>query len=269
MEISVIIPSYKPQNYIWECLDSLIAQTLSKDKYELIIILNGCNLPYYDDIKNYIKDKMAVLNVTLIQTDSPGVSNARNIGIDRAKARYITFIDDDDYVSESYLEEMYGIIITGKMPLTNIIAFSDKSGEVEPYYISNIYNKFNKREKNGIIGVRSYFSVVYCKLIDKNIIGTHRFTSKYKNGEDSLFMLGISNKISKIAFTSPCAIYYRRNREGSAISNKQSVFSILQLLWDYCKIYFKNPFEYNFFFFLSRIIAGLIKMIRVNFRAKN
>ena len=50
MKISVILPSYKPQEYIWKCLDSLTSQTMDVNEYEIVIVLNGCNEPYYKTV---------------------------------------------------------------------------------------------------------------------------------------------------------------------------------------------------------------------------
>ena len=52
MLISVIIPTYKPGNYIIECLKSLANQTLSPNCFEIIIVLNGCREPYEEFVKN-------------------------------------------------------------------------------------------------------------------------------------------------------------------------------------------------------------------------
>ena len=97
MKISVIIPTYQPKDYLWECLNSLTSQTISKDDYEVIIVLNGCDEPYKSQIQSYIDAKEG-FHFSLIQTDVPGVSNARNIGLDKSKGEYISFIDDDPWV---------------------------------------------------------------------------------------------------------------------------------------------------------------------------
>ena len=96
MKISVIVPTYKPKEYLWECLDSLVAQTLPGREWELLLVLNGCCEPWRTQIEQYIGSKMQGMNVVFVQTDTPGVSNARNIALDRARGEYITFIDDDD-----------------------------------------------------------------------------------------------------------------------------------------------------------------------------
>jgi len=97
--ISVIIPSYKPDNYIYRCLESVARQDIDKQRYEVIIVLNGCNEPYYTDIKLFLQQKFQGIKTLLLQTDVAGVSNARNIGLDNAQGEYISFIDDDDWVS--------------------------------------------------------------------------------------------------------------------------------------------------------------------------
>ena len=87
MDISVIIPTHKPQRYIEVCLRSLDAQTLDKNRYEVLIILNGEKEPYYSTIQHLLDSYE--LNGRLLYTDVAGVSNARNIGLDNAEGNYI------------------------------------------------------------------------------------------------------------------------------------------------------------------------------------
>ena len=107
MKISVIIPTYKPQAYLWECLDSLVAQTFPKEDFEIVLVLNGCTEPWKSQIQEYIDAKMKGMNVKFIHTEQGGVSNARNIALDAAQGEYVTFIDDDDYVSKTFLASSY------------------------------------------------------------------------------------------------------------------------------------------------------------------
>lgn len=57
MRISVIIPSFKPQEYIYECLESLINQTLNPYEFETLPVINGCKEPYFEQIQKYIKER--------------------------------------------------------------------------------------------------------------------------------------------------------------------------------------------------------------------
>mgnify|MGYP003280287308 FL=1 len=124
MKISVIVPTYKPQAYLWECLDSIYNQTFPKLDYELVLVLNGCCEPYNAQIKEWLL-RHSDLQVQYFQTDEGGVSNARNIALDNAKGDYVTFIDDDDLISPAYLEELYDKATPDAVSLCYPYAFND------------------------------------------------------------------------------------------------------------------------------------------------
>lgn len=230
MKISVIIPSYKPQDWIYECLSSLAGQTFEKAEFEVIIVLNGCCEPYKSELLNYICTGMRGVNVNLIQTDQAGVSNARNIGIGRSKGEYIAFIDDDDFVSDSYLADLYAIASTGHIPLSNFLAFEEDADtrKYTSYYITDTYNRLGRKgHPYQILPVRSYLSVPCAKLIPRKVIADRRFYLDFKNGEDSIFMFLISDEMKTFEFTEARAIYYRRIREGSAVTRKKKRKEVL------------------------------------------
>ena len=101
--VSIILPSYKPNFYIYDCIRSVCEQTLDISLFELIIVLNGCDEPYYSNIDNYCSDIQKKPFIQIIQIDEPGVSNARNIGMNVARGEYICFLDDDDILSPTYI----------------------------------------------------------------------------------------------------------------------------------------------------------------------
>lgn len=260
MKISVVIPSYKPKEYLQVCLKSLEVQTIEKALFEIILVLNGCKEPYYSEIQNYIQK--SELNITLLQTDTPGVSNARNMALDRARGKYVTFLDDDDWISPSYLLELYELAESGYVPLSNIIAFKDKTNVELPYYITDVFNRYhNDCLEYNVLQIRSFMSVPCCKLIKKEIIGKRRFDTRFKNGEDSLFMFLISNEMAKFKFTSSNAIYYRRVRENSAVTQKKTLKEKLMnnfhLSVAYSKIYWGGVRKYDFKFYLTRVLASI------------
>lgn len=258
MKISVIIPTYKPQAYLWKCLDSLVKQTLAKTDFEVLLILNGCKEPYEELIRSYLAAHPDLF-VKFIQTDQPGVSNARNIALDTAKGEYITFIDDDDYVSEIYLQEFYDIVQQGYIPISNILAFNDGEEGFIPYYISNLFQKRKNKEWCKQTEVRSFLSIPVAKLLHRDIIRNHRFSDKYQNGEDSLFIFQISDKILKLKCTSEKAIYYRRYRSGSTVTRKHYFFEIIKntisLCWAYTRTVIRHPLSYNYIFYFSRLLG--------------
>lgn len=251
MEISVIIPTYKPDYYIWECLDSIKEQTLNKNLFEVLIILNGEKEPYHSDILNYIK-KYKLENFKLLYTEQNGVSNARNIGLEVCKGNYIAFIDDDDYIDKDYLQNFYKILDKDSLFIANIKNFCEENKEnvKKIKYIENdITTNFFKYRKS--------FSYIGAKIISKNIIGSFKFNTKYKNGEDSLFMVEISKNIKQIKTSNENSIYWRRIRKNSANYQKKKYSYIIKnyflIFLEYLKLFLKK--EYNKSFVFIKILA--------------
>lgn len=263
MKISVIIPTYKPKEYIWECLDSLVEQTFCKDDFEVIIVLNGCCEPWNKEIETYIASKMQGMNVNFIQTDMPGVSNARNIALDNAEGEYVTFIDDDDLVSPKFLEGLYEKVTPETVSVCYPFAFNDGDSSTQiPYRITEAYEYCVRNNKSTLSSkVRKFFSGPCMKLIPMSFIQDRRYDVRFKNGEDSLFMFLISDKINKVSFTSKEAVYYRRYRENSAVTTKRSrkniILNSLYVISLYSKYYFKSPLNYNLIFYLQRVSAAI------------
>ena len=150
MLISVIIPTYKPGNYIIECLKSLANQTLSPNCFEIIIVLNGCREPYEEFVKKNILNVLQGINVTLLQIDEAGVSNARNKGLDKAEGEYICFIDDDDIVSSNYLAALLSKSDKGTLVVSDVKTFISDISQSSDDYISNVFIKFKSKDKNSI-----------------------------------------------------------------------------------------------------------------------
>lgn len=258
-KISVVVPTYKPGGYLWECLNSLGSQTLSKDRFEIILVLNGCCEPYKTQINNYLSSNFKGLDITFIQVDESGVSNARNIGLDAIKGEYVVFIDDDDFVSESYLEELLNKATPEIVSLCYPLSFMDGTKTYAKYYISNDYREDQKKIHYN--KAKKYFSGPVYKMIHRDIIGDRRFNKKLENGEDSLFMFLISDRMKLISFTSRNAVYYRRIRIGSATKNNRNFIEMLKntlrLILLYSAIYWRRPFDYNFKFYLTRLMATI------------
>lgn len=96
--ISVIVPVYKAENYLHRCIDSILAQTYTD--FELLLINDGS-----PDNSGAICNDYALKDsrVRVFHKENGGVSTARNLGLDNARGKYITFCDADDYVGEDWL----------------------------------------------------------------------------------------------------------------------------------------------------------------------
>lgn len=262
MNISIIIPTYKPGSYLKDCLESINNQTMDKKCFEVIIVLNGVIKPYIEYI--YSLTKMYDFNSVVIPTETPGVSNARNLGLSRTQGEYVCFIDDDDKISPSYLENLYSKATPNNIVASNVKAFYNNSNKTENDYIASAYKKLiNKNSPLSVLKGRKFMSSSCCKIISRRIIQDVRFDTNLKIGEDSVFMAEISKKVKSIVLSDSSAIYYRRLRAGSASRVKQPIFKKCNIVCKLLKKYTKmlTP-SYNIPFIATRIVAALLKLAR-------
>lgn len=261
MNITIIIPTYRPQAYLWQCLDSFAAQTLDKRLWEVIVVLNGEAGEWLQQLYDYQKAHSG-MNLQVLYTETAGVSNARNIGIDAAKGEYIGFVDDDDYVSPSYLEELATLSTPQTVAAAYTVAFDDTHAHI-PYYIENAYHQYAPKEMMPFYTARTYFSGPCMKLIHRDTIGDRRFDTSFTLGEDSLFMFLISNRMQQVRFTGQQAVYYRRIRQGSASQTTSRMYVIqncLRIMRQYTRIYLHCK-GYDFSFYLTRMMGAVHTII--------
>ena len=92
-EISVIVPVYKVEEFLRDCIDSILNQTFGD--FELILVDDGS-----PDRCGQICDDYAVKDnrIKVIHQENKGLSGARNVGLEVMTGNYITFIDSDDVV---------------------------------------------------------------------------------------------------------------------------------------------------------------------------
>lgn len=260
MLVSVIIPSYKPKYYLNECIDSLVNQTLDVDLFEVLIVLNGPKEPFFSQIQELVS---AYTNFKIIYESRSGVSSARNIGIQSALGEYICFVDDDDVISPSYLELLLEKASIDTISLSNVYSFKQNINEHRDNFFICKYLKEKKKYENSSFFIsRSFLAFPVAKMLHRNIIGMHRFNPRFRNGEDALFITSLTDNFSHIKFTSDDAIYYVRERIGSASRRKinilRIIFDAILLIIIYIITYFKRPFKYSLMLFLGRI-PGVIK----------
>ena len=100
--VSIIVPVYKAEKYIHQCIDSLLAQTYRN--IEVILVDDGS-----PDHCGKICDEYAAKDsrVKVIHQQNGGVSAARNTGIAHSRGEWIAFVDADDSVTCAYIEPLY------------------------------------------------------------------------------------------------------------------------------------------------------------------
>lgn len=101
-KVSIIIPVYNTDEYLRECLDSVVNQTLSE--IEIICVDDGSTDSSLKILKEYAeKDK----RINILQQNNSGAGRARNNGLRLATGEFLYFLDSDDYIKEATLETLY------------------------------------------------------------------------------------------------------------------------------------------------------------------
>lgn len=261
MKISVIIPTFKPGDYLWDCLDSLLSQTMSKTDFEVLLVLNGPEEPFKAGILDYIGNHSDNINIKFLYSSKPGVSNARNLGLENSSGKYIAFLDDDDVISPSYLEELHTKADEQTIVMSNTYNFTGDINRLTPVRTGELHTNLSQQGKTEFVNARRFFFSAAMKLIPVSVIGNRRFNPSFSIGEDCIFMFQISDKVKYADFTSSDAIYYRRVRPESAIHRPRTRWDIfindIRMIARYTRIYLGGLRRYSFFFYLTRIRGSI------------
>lgn len=104
--ISIIVPVYNVELYLSRCLDSLAKQ--SYPFLDIILVDDGSE-DHSGEICDLYQDKDSRFRV--FHKKNGGLSDARNLGMEKIRGRYVTFVDSDDYVAETYIEFLYRLLL--------------------------------------------------------------------------------------------------------------------------------------------------------------
>lgn len=108
---SIIVPAYQVENYITECLQSLLSQ--GESETEIIIVDDGSTDKTGEIARRYVSEND---NITVIHQENQGLSAARNTGIHNAKGKYCVFVDSDDLLCKNALLNLKNCIKRNNEP---------------------------------------------------------------------------------------------------------------------------------------------------------
>lgn len=187
IKVSVIIPIFNMQEYIEECIDSVIKQSLHE--LEIICIDDGSQDNSYDILKEYAKTDN---RIKIIKQHNQGVAVARNMGIHEAIGKYVLFMDADDmYPNERVVELLYKtaeenqVVIAGGQ-----FSDMDSLGRINTVYDGMLQGYIF--EKEGLLSYREYqFDYGYHRFIylREFLISNSVFFPEYARYQDPPFMV--------------------------------------------------------------------------------
>lgn len=198
--ISVIVPVYKVEQYLHKCVDSILDQTFGD--FELILVDDGS-----PDNCGKICDEYAEKDdrIIVIHKENGGLSDARNVAIDRAKGKYLTFIDSDDFVSKNHIESLLSALTAtnSDMAIANITSFTDQKMDEKFYQPTTERMLF---EGEGVFNT-IYQPCACAKLYKKFIFESIRYPLG-KLYEDAFVYHDVLSIINRIVLTGQNTYFY-------------------------------------------------------------
>lgn len=209
--VSVIVPIYNVEEYLPECIESLISQTY--DNLEIILVDDGSS-----DNCGKICDTYAQKDnrIKVIHKENGGFSDARNAGINIASGEFISFVDSDDFVDAKYIEHLMTALnlFDADISIGNLIIYDSKINKKNVNLNDNII-----LEKEQLIPTsfdeQLFWILSHGRLYKKKVMENIMFNSKMKMSEDVEFFYNVLLNTKKIVVT-PTNDYFYRIRENSA-----------------------------------------------------
>lgn len=216
--IGVIVPVYRTEKYIKECIESILAQ--SYKKFRLVLIDDGTT-----DNAGQICDEYAKMDprITVVHQQNAGVTQARACGVKEAgECEFITFVDSDDTIATDYLEVLHDAMSDNVDIIIN-------ERNIHP----TILPKEMYIEQLFVGGKGCVDSGPCSKLFRRTLFSTHTFDipRTIVVGEDMLMniRLAFESDKSHIITTNRADIYYYRQNKGSIMHSFKSTPEYEQL----------------------------------------
>lgn len=216
---SVIIPLYNKESFIRNTIESVLNQTFQD--FEIIVVDDGSTDKSAEKVKELNNPK-----INHFRTENQGVSNARNIGIQKSKADYICFLDADDYWLENHLDVLHNLILDfpeAGMYCSRYTMKISSSKEIKPKF-QGIDNNFR-----GYIDDYFYSSLVYrvawtsAIVIKKNVFDdVGMFDVNISSGQDTDMWIRVTLKYRTAVSDRVTTIY------NAQIANSLSKTNILK-----------------------------------------
>lgn len=243
-KFSIIIPVYNVENYLSECLDSVIKQTIMD--LEIICVNDGTKDHSREILEEYQKQDA---RIQIIDKVNGGLSSARNAGLAAATGEYILFLDSDDYLEQSACERILYEILEHH---PDIIVFGT---HIFPYYpwptewhIRNLTTRTTAYWNDGInalMNENGSTPFVWRDCFKREFLHQHQllFNEAVRFGEDIIFQFESFPFAASIIFISDKLYHYRWSRAGSLMASaskdmyKKYSYHIdaMQIIGDYWK----------------------------------
>lgn len=219
--VSVIMPVYNGEEYLRQCLDSVINQTLKE--IEIICVDDGSSDGSLDILKEYAAKDTRII---VLQQSNAGAGAARNNGLAKASGRYLSFLDSDDFFESSMLEKAVAQIQKDKADFVVFRCdhYMNDTGKFKPasYTLKKHtlppFTPFHFRQITDNV-FRSFVGWAWDKVYDREFVMKHHLRfQEQRTSNDMLFVFSALVLAKKITYLDEVLAHQRRNN-GQSLSN--------------------------------------------------
>lgn len=240
VEISVILPVYNSEEYLMQCLESILNQTF-KD-IEILCIDDGSSDGSLDILKDFEK---ADDRITVISQENMGVAKTRNGALNLVNGNYVYFMDSDDYLDKNAFKKLHDNIASNNSDFCILKAIFVNGSEEYKFPAFDLdnefghvnFNKFTFTYKDIKSHVLNDLFAPWFKLYDADFLkSSDDFTfPEIKSYSDAPFHVKTMLNASKISFVPEYLYYYRENDESLVHSSSNTVnfFELADIIVDY------------------------------------
>ena len=208
-KISIIVPVYNVEQFLPQCMDSLINQTLKE--IDIICINDGSTDNSEKILQQYAKQDK---RIKIITQQNMGLSCARNAGLAVATGEYISFVDSDDWVDTDWCEKLYTAAKKENADIVRATIYNEYSNKTEPHKFNSVINDHIKKHLY-LSRKNDRFVIVSNNIYRKNLLTDNHidFIAGLIH-EDIPFTTMTTYYANKIVPINNTFYHYRRNRLG-------------------------------------------------------
>ena len=210
--ISVIVPVYNVEQYLPKCIDTIVNQTYQN--LEIILIDDGSTDNSGKMCDEYLSNDN---RIKVIHKENGGLSDARNIGLNIATGKYITFVDSDDYIDKNYVEILYNLLVKNDADISVGRNYREYPEKTVNMGINKEMLLTNEEALEKLLYEDDFDTSAWAKLYKKDLFNDIRFP-KNRIYEDMATTYKLIDKASKI-YLGSYPIYHYIVR-GSSLSNQ-------------------------------------------------
>ena len=228
-ELSIIVPIYKVEKYLDECIQSILGQTFTD--FELILVDDGS-----PDACPQMCDAAAEQDsrVRVIHQKNGGLSAARNTGIEAARGNWLGFVDSDDFVAPDFYEKLYNAAVSANadcaMCSVQLIHEDGSRMDTPPQW--KVYGGYTGEDILKTITWQNNapYLVAWNKLYRREVFRTLRYPVGRIN-EDVFVFAELFDTIKMVACVEQ-PLYFYRQRTGSIMQSKCTLRN-LDEMWSF------------------------------------